>query len=468
MSFSQNIYPERDERYDVTLQQQKWLPCTVEISRTNHLLKQSVWLFFFLLLFEGALRKWFLPSLATPLLVVRDPLAVWLIAVAWKRNLLPSNVYLIGMAVFGFTGLITAVFLGHGNLPVAVYGARILLIHFPVMFIIGRVFTAHDVVKIGKAMLWISIPMIVITALQFYSPQSAWVNRGVGGDMEGSGFNGGAMGYFRPSGTFSFTTGNTLFFSLLAPFVFYFWLQPKGTSRLLLIAATLSLFASIPISISRGLLFQVGVTLIFTILATAKNPRYIRHILTAVIAGFLVFAILSNTEFFRTATEVFFARFESASDDEGGLKGTLVDRFLGGLLSAVSESDNQPFWGYGIGMGTNVGSMLLTGDREFLIAEGEWGRLIGEMGPLMGLGVIIIRLGFCSETAILSYRKVLAGDMLPWILLSAGVLIILQGQWAQPTTLGFSTFMGGLILASLQEPYKLRLRIDNNASPASA
>lgn len=468
MSYSQKISPAANEGYNTAFKQQEWFPCTVEVSGTNLLLKQSVWLFFFLLLFEGALRKWFLPSLATPLLVVRDPLAIWLIAIAWKRNLLPSNTYLIAMVVLGLAGLVTAVFLGHGNLPVAVYGARILLLHFPVMFIIGKVFSAMDVVKIGKAMLWLSIPMIVITALQFYSPQSAWVNRGVGGDMEGSGFNGGAMGYFRPSGTFSFTTGNTLFFSLLAPFIFYFWLQPKGTSRLLLIAATLSLFASIPISISRGLLFQVGVTLIFTILATTKNPRHIRHILTAFIAGFFVFALLSNAEFFQTAMDVFFARFESASNDEGGLKGTLIDRFLGGLLSAVSESESQPFWGYGIGMGTNVGSMLLTGDREFLIAEGEWGRLIGEMGPLMGIAVIIIRLCFCTETAILSYRKVATGEMLPWILLSAGLLIILQGQWAQPTTLGFSTLMGGLILASLREPDKVKLRVYNTTDPASA
>ena len=35
-------------------------------------IKQMIWLYFFLLIFEGALRKWFLPFLATPLLVVRD------------------------------------------------------------------------------------------------------------------------------------------------------------------------------------------------------------------------------------------------------------------------------------------------------------------------------------------------------------------------------------------------------------
>jgi len=32
-----------------------------------------IWIYFFLLIFEGALRKWIAPSLANVLLVVRDP-----------------------------------------------------------------------------------------------------------------------------------------------------------------------------------------------------------------------------------------------------------------------------------------------------------------------------------------------------------------------------------------------------------
>jgi hypothetical protein len=46
--------------------------------------------------------------------------------------------------------------------------------------------------------------MAIFNHLQFYSPQS-WVNRGVGGDLS-VGFSG-ADDYFRPPGTFSFTSG---------------------------------------------------------------------------------------------------------------------------------------------------------------------------------------------------------------------------------------------------------------------
>ena len=47
---------------------------------------------------------------------------------------------------------------------------------------------------------------ILNSACNFLVPQSAWVNRGVGGDTSGARIQG-AMDYFRPPGTFSFTTG---------------------------------------------------------------------------------------------------------------------------------------------------------------------------------------------------------------------------------------------------------------------
>ena len=49
-------------------------------------LKIAIWLYFLLWIFEGALRKWVLPSLATPLLMVRDPIAIYIILRALYLN----------------------------------------------------------------------------------------------------------------------------------------------------------------------------------------------------------------------------------------------------------------------------------------------------------------------------------------------------------------------------------------------
>lgn len=420
-------------------------------------LKTGIWLYFALLIFEGALRKWFLPSLATPLLIVRDPLAIWLLFKAWQNGILIINRSIYSMSLTAILAFLTTMLVGHRNLYVAVFGLRIFLIHFPLMFVIGKVFNREDILKLGRIMLWITLPMIVLNALQFLSPQSAWVNRGVGGDMEGAGFSG-ALGYFRPPGTFSFTNGNSLFWGFSAPFIFYFWLFPKQIRRIVLLAATGALLISIPLSISRSLLFEVALTFLFALLILASKPRFLGRMLVALPGILLVMFLLIKSPFGQTGLEVFISRFISANETEGGLHGVFIDRFLGGMIGAITNTSDLPAFGYGIGMGSNVGSMLLSGERVFLVAEEEWGRLIGEMGIILGLSVILIRIALVVKISVSSFRKLKKGDVLPWLLLSFGVLIILQGQWAQPASLGFSTLIGGLIIASLKNSRKFKVR----------
>jgi hypothetical protein len=409
-----------------------------------------------LLIFEGALRKWVLPGLATPLIVVRDPVALWLVYTASKKGLLKSG-YVKALWIIGVISTITAVLLGHGNIAVAIFGARILWIHFPLIFVIGNVFDRNEVVKMGKVLIYISIPMAVLIGLQFYSPQSALVNIGVGGDTAGGGFSG-AMGFFRPPGTFSFTTGTSQFFGFAACFILYFWFFPEGINRGLLLAATIGLVAAIPFSISRGLFFQVMLAGIFTALAFSRKPKYTRKIVIAIAGIAVIFILFSRVGFFQTATAAFSERFDNADAVEGGVKGVLVDRFLGGLVGVIVYSLSNPIFGYGIGMGTNIGAMLLTGQTKFLIAEGEWGRVIGEQGPIIGLMVIFIRLSIGFRLAKACYRKLASGDFLPWLLLSFSLLSVFQGGWAQATSLGFCVISGGLTLASLKNKKQKLIR----------
>ena len=383
-------------------------------------------------------------------MIIRDPIALLLILYSWKEDLLSPNIFLAGSILLGITGFFTALFFGHGNLFVALFGARIFLLHFPVIFVIGRVFNKEDVIKVGKVILWISIPMTCLTIFQFYSPQSAWVNRGVGGDLNGAGFNGGALGYFRPPGTFSFTNGNTLFYSLVACFVFYFWINPKWINRILLISGSICLFIAIPISISRTLFFQVVLSLAFASLALMSHPKYLGRLVVAILASTVVIILLSKMPLFSTALEAFSVRFENASEYEGGLKGTLGNRFLGSMTGSFSNFADLPFFGYGMGMGTNAGSQLLTGKVDFLIAEEEWPRLIGEMGTLLGIFAILIRVGLSIKITAACYRKLKLNESLAWMVLSFEILLLIKGQLGQPVSLGFFTLGGGLVIAALK------------------
>jgi hypothetical protein len=415
-------------------------------------LKKGIWLYFILLIIEGGLRRWFLPSLATPLLIIRDPLALYLLFNAIRFNVFPTDKVIPIMFCTGVISIFTALFFGHGNLAVAFFGARILLIQFPMLFLIGHILDRSDVIQMGRVILWVSIPMAILITIQFYSPQTAWVNKGVGDSLEGAGF-GGVNGYFRPPGTFSFITGVTSFFGLVACFVFYFWLKPQYVKKSVLIAATVALIVAIPTSISRTLFFEVAISLFFFVWAKSSQPGFIKR-MTQLLVGFTVlFIVLSNINSLNTQIETFTDRFTTANESEGGLNGVLIDRFLGGMVGAFENiDDSHAVFGQGIGMGTNVGSQLLSGEVVFLISEQEWGRIIGESGILFGLLIIIIRITMTFKITALCFARFRRGDALPWMLLSFGFLMLLQGSWSQPTLLGFYVLIGGLILASLSEP----------------
>ena len=413
-------------------------------------LKKGIWVYFVLLISEGALRKWVLPGLSTPLLIVRDPVAIWLLIVAYRNGLFPLNNYVIAMVSIGVAAVFTALMVGHHSLLVAIYGARILLFHFPLIFLIGKIFDREDVLQLGRIVLWMAIPMFALITLQFYSPQSDFVNKGIGSDSLGGGFSG-ALGYYRPPGTFSFTTGNTQFWSLVGVFVIYFWLNLAQINRILLTAATVALVASIPLSISRGLLIQIVLSIIFAFASISRTPRLLGRMLVAIVGLVVIVALLSNLSFFKNAIGVLTSRFDDASQSEGTINDTIVNRIGAGILEPF-ENPDFPFFGFGIGMGTNAGARLLVGRSDvFLIAEGEWGRLIGEMGAFFGLAAIGLRLHMSFRMLIESYKRLKINNLLSWIMVSVSLQAVAQGQWAQPTALGFGIVMGGLTIAAMND-----------------
>ncbi|TFF38813.1 hypothetical protein [Mucilaginibacter psychrotolerans] len=415
-------------------------------------LKKGIWVYFILLIFEGSLRKWVLPQLATPLLVVRDPVAIWLLFTAWRNGYMPSSNYLNMIGFIGIFAFFTAILVGHHSLVVAVYGTRILLFHFPLIFLIGKIFDKDDVVKIGKIVLWMAIPMFFLILIQFYSPQSAFVNKGIGADSQGGGFSG-ALGYFRPPGTFSFTTGNTQFFSFVAVFIIYFWLSiGENINRILLISATAALISAIPISLSRGLLIQVVLTGLFALASVSGTPKILGRMLATIIGLAIILALLSNLQFFNNAINVLSARFDTAKESEGTINNTIINRMGASVLEPFVNSD-LPFFGFGIGMGTNAGAKLLTGRSDgFLISEGEWGRMIGEMGAIFGIAAIVARMMLSMKILLQAYKRLRFTNILPWLMVSVSFQAVAQGQWAQPTALGFGVIMAGLTIAAMKVP----------------
>lgn len=413
------------------------------------LLKKSIWMYLILLIFEGALRKWLLPGLATPLLIIRDPLALIIIYLAIKNRVIHWNFILVLIVLINIVSLFTTLFMGHGNLWVMLYGLRIYLLHLPLIFIIGNVMNKKDIEQIGFWILVLSIPMVMLILFQFYSPPTAWVNTGIGGEGT-AGFDSGTKDFMRPPGTFSFTNGNVMFWGLVQFIIMYFILNQNRIPKVLLYVSSICLIIAIPTSVSRTLFFQQIVAFAFLVLAISNRPKDLQKVIIgAIIFVFFVWG-LSQLSFFNKSIDVFLNRFESANKNEGGVEGVLIDRYFGGMIEAIANEKigDAPIFGQGLGIGSNVGSQLTVGNKTFLISEGEWGRVIGEQGVFLGLILILIRLVLSFNILKQSFIQLSKNNTLPLMLSGYVLLLLPQGQWAQPTALGFAVMVSGLAIAA--------------------
>lgn len=416
-------------------------------------IKIAIWLYFLLWIFEGALRKWILPSLATPLLVVRDPIAIYILFRALYLNVKFVNPYIILSLIFTLLSLAITLTFGHGNLFVGIYGARIMLLHFPLIFIIGKIFTKEDVLQVGRVFLVLNILMTIIVYFQFSSPQTAFINIGIGG--EGSAGFSGAMGYSRPPGTFSFTTGLSIFYTAASVFVYYFWLSKDACSKILLCASTIALVIALPLTISRGAVVAVLIVGLFAIMASVTSAKMLGKVLLTGVVFYIAILILQNyVAIFNVGTEVFMHRVDAANKSTGaggGLKESILLRMVDDFLGPFIDFFNNPIFEGNLGMGTNAGAQMLTGKTVFLVSETEFGRLVGEQGILFGGGIILVRLILALKITVQSWKLPKEDRLLPFILCGAACPALFQGQWAQPSVLGFAVIMVGLLMAGLKK-----------------
>ena len=190
-------------------------------------LKRWIWIYFWLLIFEGALRKWVMPSLGGPLLLVRDPVAVIIYFQAYRcqkfsmKTMWPLRYLQPGWFCWRAHKSLRA----SAPLPVALYGLRSYVLHLPLIFIMADTLTAEDLHKFGRWLLLLAVPMMVLVLAQFRAASNTWLNAAVG---EGGSQIMSAGNHVRPAGTFSYDVGPQCLVVLTASFIIDA-LMRKGT-----------------------------------------------------------------------------------------------------------------------------------------------------------------------------------------------------------------------------------------------
>ena len=123
-------------------------------------IRKLIWVYFLLLLFEGALRKWFMSGLSNELLIVRDPIVIWIYSLAYAQGLFPlENKYLQRLFQWTMVSIVLSILINQAHPFAIAYGARTNLLHIPLIFIMGRILKWKDVINFGKAFLWLALPM---------------------------------------------------------------------------------------------------------------------------------------------------------------------------------------------------------------------------------------------------------------------------------------------------------------------
>ncbi len=407
------------------------------------LLKRLLWAYLALWVVEGALRKWILPGLASPLLIVRDPILLLMYALAMAKGVFPRGAFIGWITGISLLALTLSLVGSKAPLFVQMFGFRADFLHLPLVFLIPNILDRDDLRKVGLWTLLIALPMSFLVLLQFSAGLGSRLNVGVGG--EGTMLDA-AYGHIRPSGTFSFGNGLGDFSGVVAAFCVYGLLQKRVFPRLVWLASLPALATMLLLSGSRAAVGLVVVVLSTVLLICLMRPRYVAAAMKIVSVCTLGVVTAGSVAVFRDGMQVFAYRFGDASDVREGF----VDRFFGMFLTPFQLFSVVDFYGVGLGMGTNVAAGLLyQGQRRFLYAEGELGRVMYESGPVMGPVYLLLRVAIVLclfGQAMRTLRR--DGHPLPMLLLGACSIDMILGQFGQATTLGFATITCGLCLAA--------------------
>jgi hypothetical protein len=408
-------------------------------------IKKLIWAYFLLLLSEGALRKWFLPGLSQGLLIIRDPLVIWIYYLCYAQGLFPlNNKYL--QKCFQWVGLavVLSLLINQTHPATIAYGARTNLLHFPLIFIMARVLTWKDVINFGKAFLLLALPMTWVVAQQFQADAEDIINTAAGGtgsQLETSG------GKVRASGTFTFVSGIVFYYCFTVAFIIYGFLIKGSFPKWMVYLGTSATLLAMVTAGSRAVIAESLQVIGCIAFLAYYRPSEFGKIATSVFAfSALALILYSQIDLFQEGLDFLSLRFEEAANVEGNPIEAYFNRYYQMLVAPYYYSMWTDWLGdSGIGGATRAGAALGGGWGG---AENAWSRPILENGLIVGGLFIIWRIWITKDLLITCIKAVKKGSYLSIFLFGAAGPILLFGLLGQPTNLGFAAFGSGLCLAA--------------------
>ena len=407
---------------------------------------------FFIVVFEGAIRKWVSPASTIPLILMRDLLAMTLVIYAWKSGNLRrygkvTSVMTVWTCMVIAWGLFQVV--ADASTPVMLaIGLRFWLLYAWFAVAAAATLTENDYRAAVRLAILALLVMAPLAVLQHYSPTGATINKQLDGDEE-SVFTV-IAGVVRTTGTFSFTSGYANFVTLISPLVFGV-LSARKRGRMswaIALAAFGGFMVASVISGSRTAVLSAALMLAAYLvgrLVFSKNRDK-----PAALATVLVMLVLAAAFvfFLSDAVTVTQQRFEDAAAGED-----FWHRLLSIFIGEPTVFNAINWLGAGLGAGSNLATSLRPGATNFGLSESEAGRILLE-GGMVGFAFIALKLavlfiGF-FKSLVLSRKTHSPFPMLMWLtLLLALMTFSAIGQLTANALLGL---MIGFFLLMFRYP----------------
>lgn len=335
----------------------------------------------FLLIYDGAIRKWLWPGAEQIVFIAKDALLaaalfLWLVLRGgkplarlhpWVRLLFAMYVYWVLLRVFS-TSL--------PNLAVGLWGVKSHLLYASVLLFLPLAYPKLEnlFAVLEKIYPWVVVPVCSLAFAQVLAPADSFLNQQVREGLEGIATFG-DEGLVRVTGTFSYISGMTAFVQITCLMGMALYLG-GARSRLFLVGLGFA-FSALPVTGSRSVVAIVMVGAVMTLIAAQASGLIGLKTVVRVALGLIVLFGLSL--YTQEATWLAFSqRVEGTREEQ--------NRFITAFTNAFEYMEVSGFTGFGTGA-ANLGSVGLAGNvvpfswlpmgNRF---EEESGRLVLELG----------------------------------------------------------------------------------------
>ncbi len=421
-------------------------------------------LIFWLLLLEGALRKWVAPQYSQYLFFIRDPFVLLLYWRALRVNAFRNSGPLLQIGLlFAFAALllvfVQSISFGNPRLfAVAIYGWRQYFLYLPLPFALAATLNGESLQRFARHAFVAVIVTVPLVIVQSVTSPSAVINRGTA-DEASLQFQSFAytQGRIRPSGSFTTNVGvKELIVSTFA-LLLATWLMPAAARKVRLPwlqGATAATGACLAVSGSRAAFVHVALVLMAALLlgmttpAAAMRRRALFIPLALAGTGAVLYPIV-----FPEALSLMLSRVAETSSVAGSAGSAILGRAFYESIDFIRFMSHTPLTGYGLGLGGNGRTWLGNSDPQLLAlvaAESDWSRHIVDLGTVAGVLLIIFRIVCTAALFIGSLRATRASaSPLPLLLFGYVGIGLFYGQLTGHGTVGgFLWLYIGLCMAS--------------------